>query len=304
MTTHNSPSSRSHTARPRRSNLIRLAIGVFGLGTSGPLLAAGTMPIALVAFWRNIIGTLLTLPFAIRSYKKVVAVHQRSHVLALLRRSALSGVFLGIHFLGFFAAMRWTSVATGTALAATQPIFAALIARLGGHQIKTRSWLGMVIAVIGVAIIGGIDFQHSFRAFQGDLVALLSAITAAIYVSISAKVRETIDTSLHTAVCYSFTALTTLVAVIASGTTNFFHFSLHEWLLVFGLVIGAQILGHTMFNKVLEHESPTIVSMLVLFETPVAALLAWIFLAQQPAGYIIPGVLIIMIGSAFVVTND
>ena len=60
-----------------------------------------------------------------------------------------------------------------------------------------------------------------------------------------------------------------------------------------------------MLNKVVEHESPTIVSMVVLFEVPVASILAAIFhVGNRPQGAIIPGILVLLVGSAFVVTRD
>ncbi|MEY2951773.1 MAG: hypothetical protein RL622_850, partial [Actinomycetota bacterium] len=34
----------SHTAMPGQSDLIRLGIGILGIGTSGPLIAMSTMP--------------------------------------------------------------------------------------------------------------------------------------------------------------------------------------------------------------------------------------------------------------------
>ena len=300
-------SPRSHTARPSFANFLRLAVGVLGVGTSGPLLASGSMPVAMVALWRNLIGALVTLPFAWRSFARVRTTLAPALLYRALRSSAFSGVLLGLHFLGYFSAMRLTSVAAGTALAATQPIFAALWARITGHHIPLRSWLGMVAALLGVVITSNVDAQLSWRAFQGDLAALGSGAAAAAYVVISSKVRESLDTSLHTFTCYISCALTSFFIAIGLNQLNFFSFEnpVKEWLILGGLVLGAQILGHTMLNKVVEHESPTIVSMVVLFEVPVAAILAAIFnVGNRPQGALIPGILVLLVGSAFVVTRD
>jgi drug/metabolite transporter (DMT)-like permease len=81
-----------------------------------------------------------------------------------------------------------------------------------------------------------------------------------------------------------------------------FGFVAQEWWILLGLIIGAQILGHTMFNITLKRVSPAVVSMIVFFEVPVAALVAWIFdIGKQPTLSIIPGVILILVGCILVV---
>jgi drug/metabolite transporter (DMT)-like permease len=94
-----------HTAMPARPDLIRLGLGIIGIGTSGPLIAMSTMPVLTLIFWRNLGGSLVTLPFALR--------HQRDR--AGVKWAAFAGVVLALHFVGFFLAMRMTTVAAGTA---------------------------------------------------------------------------------------------------------------------------------------------------------------------------------------------
>ena len=56
----------NHTQIPERADLIRLGIGIFGIGTSGPLIAMSSMPVLTLIFWRNLGGALITAPFALR----------------------------------------------------------------------------------------------------------------------------------------------------------------------------------------------------------------------------------------------
>jgi hypothetical protein len=55
-----------HTAIPAKPDLIRLGLGIIGIGTSGPLIAMSAMPVLTLIFWRNLGGSLITLPFALR----------------------------------------------------------------------------------------------------------------------------------------------------------------------------------------------------------------------------------------------
>jgi drug/metabolite transporter (DMT)-like permease len=80
------------------------------------------------------------------------------------------------------------------------------------------------------------------------------------------------------------------------------HFEAKQWWILLGLILGAQILGHTMFNLTLKRVSPAVVSMIVFFEVPIAALLSLIFnIGKQPTLMIIPGVILILVGCVLVV---
>jgi drug/metabolite transporter (DMT)-like permease len=70
-----------------------------------------------------------------------------------------------------------------------------------------------------------------------------------------------------------------------------------------GLVLGAQLLGHSMFNSALKRVSPAIVSLIVFFEVPVSAVLAAWWLDQKPPLGIIPGIVLILAGCVLVVTR-
>jgi drug/metabolite transporter (DMT)-like permease len=106
-----------------------------------------------------------------------------------------------------------TSVASATAFAATQPIFAALIARLRGEHVARRAWIGIVVAVLGAAELSGVDLSASLHAFLGDLLALTAAVLAAVYMTLGSKVRQTVSLTPYASVCYATAAAT--IAVMA-----------------------------------------------------------------------------------------
>jgi drug/metabolite transporter (DMT)-like permease len=80
-------------------------------------------------------------------------------------------------------------------------------------------------------------------------------------------------------------------------------FSAKEWWILLGLILGAQLLGHSMFNSALKRVSPAIVSLIVFFEVPVSAVLAAWWLGQKPPLGIIPGIVLILAGCVLVVTR-
>ena len=281
-----------HTAMPARPDLIRLGIGIIGIGTSGPLIALSTMPVLTLIFWRNLGGSLMTLPFALR--------HTRDK--SGVKWAVIAGVVLALHFVGFFLAMRMTSVAAGTALVALQPIFAALFVKLSGGHIPSTAWLGMIVSFIGVALVSGVDLQISYKSFLGDLAAIVSAALAAAYVMAGSKAQRTLETTTYTTICYFICSITALPMALIAGN-QIFSFSAKEWWILLGLILGAQLLGHSMFNSALKRVSPAIVSLIVFFEVPVSAILAAWWLGQKPPLGIIPGIVLILAGCVLVVTR-
>ncbi len=292
MSASQSISRDHHTAIPAKPDLIRLSIGVIGIGTSGPLIALSGMPILTLIFWRNLGGALFTLPFALRHARDRTGV----------KWAVVAGVLLALHFIGFFMAMRMTSVAAGTALVALQPIFTALFVKLSGGHIPSSAWLGMIVCFIGVGLVSGVDLQISVRAFTGDVAAIISAALAAAYIMAGAKAQRTLETSTYTTICYFVCAMTALPMALIAGN-ELVSFSGKEWLILLGLIVGAQLLGHTMFNSVLKRVSPAIVSLIVFFEVPLSAFLALWWLGQKPPIGIIPGIVLILIGCVLVVTR-
>jgi drug/metabolite transporter (DMT)-like permease len=284
-------SQKKHLAFPNKADSVRLAIGVMGIGTSGPLIAMSAMPVLTLIFWRNLGGAIATF---FMNYKRLELRDREG-----FKWSAIAGVVLAAHFVGFFLAMRYTSVAAGTALAALQPIFATIFAVFTGHHVSRTSWFGMLVSFVGVLFISGVDLHFSWRAFQGDLAAIICAALAATYVNLGAKAQRSIPATTYTTICYFFCALTALPFALIQG--EFFNFTAREWWILLGLIVGAQLLGHSMFNSVLKRVSPAIVSMVVFFEVPISAFLAIWWLGQKPHIGIWFGVLTILAGSALVV---
>ena len=281
----------NHTQLPARPDLIRLIIGIFGIGSSGPLIALSAMPVPTLIFWRNLGGSLVTLPFALRHKLNRTGV----------RWAVLAGVVLAVHFVGFFLSMRLTSVTAGTAIVATQPIFAAFFVKLTGGHIPKKAWLGMLISFSGVLVVTGIDLQLDRKSFLGDIAALVSGALAAAYMLIGSKAQQHLETASYTTICYFVCAMTALPMAICLGY-EIINFDAKEWWILLGLILGAQILGHTMFNLTLKRVSPAVVSMIVFFEVPVAALLSFIFkIGKEPTLSIIPGVILILTGCILVV---
>ena len=91
------------------------------------------------------------------------------------------------------------------------------------------------------------------------------------------------STTSYTALCYSTAAVALLVACLVGGV-QLGGYSSTTWLQLLALTLGAQLLGHSLFNLVLRTTSPTVVSLALLLEVPGAALIAAVGARPDAAG--------------------
>jgi len=282
--------------RPPPVDVALMVLGVSAVSTSAPLIRAAAAPAFAIAFWRNAMASGVLVPYAL--------VRARGELRGLTRderRLALAaGGLLALHFATWIPSLSFTSVASSTALVATQPVWAALIARSRGDNIPRLGWAGIWVSVAGAALLTGIDLHFSARALTGDLLALVGGFFAAAYVTVGAEVRRNVTTTVYTAICYSMTAVLLLV-LIAVTRTRVVGFEARTWLAIVGLTVGAQLLGHSVFNRVLRTTSPTIVSISILFEIVGATLLAAVFLDETPRLAALPAAVLLVAGVVAVI---
>ncbi|MEO6502586.1 MAG: DMT family transporter [Jatrophihabitantaceae bacterium] len=290
-------SAESLTLPPARDAGL-LAVALAGVSASGPIMAATAAPALAIAFWRNALGAGSTGLF--------VGMRRRAELAALDRRgwtvASLAGVFLALHFGTWVPSIKLTSVASATALVATQSVFTGLIAVRAGRRLPRLAWVGMALGVLGTALIAGADFGVSARALAGDGLALLGGFFAAAYVTAGASARRGMSTATYTMICYSVCALGLLVVCLVAGQP-LGGYSGRAWLLILAVTGSAQLLGHSLFNVVLRSVSATFVSLTILLEVPGAALIAGLWLDQWPPLSAVPGLVLLLAGLIVVVRS-
>ncbi len=286
----------SGLSRPPAPDVVRLGVAVLFISLSGPMIVVTAAPVLAIAFWRCLIGSGLTGVWVIaRRWSSLGALTRRE-----LRLTVIAGVFLGLHFATWIPSLTLTTIAASTALVATQPIWAALIARATGVRITSRVWIGIAIAFSGVIVLTGVDLFVDPAHLWGDALALVGAVFSAAYVSVAERVRKTVDTSTMTFVLYAVSAVTILPLVFIFGQ-QLVGFDAQAWALILAVTLGAQLLGHSMMTRVLSSTSATVVSLAILFEMPGATLVAAIWLGQVPPLALLPAAALILAGLVIVI---
>jgi drug/metabolite transporter (DMT)-like permease len=282
--------------RPGGRDVGLMGIAVLGVSFSGPLTALVTTSFLAIAFWRNAAGAVLLLP--------VLLLRERATLHGLRARqlvsSVVAGLFLAAHFAAWLPSLSMTTVAASTALVTTTPIWTALAAHFSGVRLPAPVWWGLALAVLGAALIAGVDVTVSWEALAGDGLALLGAICAGGYMLAGARARTRLTTSAYAVICYSTCAVVLAVAALVAHVP-LAGFSARDWWLIAAITFCAQLLGHTLLNLVLSSVGPTVVGLAILLEVPGALLVALALLQQVPPLLAVPGMIAVVIGVAFVV---
>ena len=206
----------------------------------------------------------------------------------------MAGLLLGAHFAAWIPSLSFTSVSSSVALVATQPVWAALIARARGEHVARATWAGIAVAMAGAILLSGVDLSISSRALGGDLLAMVGGFLAAAYVTVGAEVRKEASTAVYALGCYAV-AGASLLALCVVARQPLTGYPAATWLAIAGLVLGPQLLGHTLFNFVLRSISPTLVSVAILFEIAGATLLAWVCFDEMPPAAAFPAAALIIV---------
>jgi drug/metabolite transporter (DMT)-like permease len=260
------------------------------------LIAFAAAPALAVAFWRNGLATLALTPVTLGPRRTELRTAGRRDLVFCV----LAGLALAAHFGTWMPSVQLGSVASATALVATQPVWQGLIAAGQGRRPPLVVWIGIAFAVAGAAWATGADIGVSRQAVLADVLALLGGVAAAVYTALGEQARVRLRTTTYTWVCYGVCAVVLLVVCLVAQIP-LAGYARTTWLAILAIVAGAQLLGHSMFNYALQHTSATTVSVLILLETPGAATIAWLWLGQTPRADTIPGLVLLLAGVAVVV---
>lgn len=279
---------------PSRSKVIvLLTVGVLALSSASIFVrlafAAGgekSFGISLLlGSGRQLLASALLLP-AWLSLIRQPAVPRRA-----LWLSVVSGVALALHFATWFTSLAYTTVAASTVLVTLGPVWTAVIGTwMGIERLSARSWTGILISLGGAMLIGLSDSQSGTGATAsnpvlGDLLALAGGMLAAVYRLLGRGAqRGGLSIGAYAAVAYGVGGLLLLPGPalfgLPPGLPAYTQYSpaFYFWLVVLAVV--PQLIGHTSTNWAVRWFSPTLISLLVLFEPVASSALAWMLFGE------------------------
>jgi drug/metabolite transporter (DMT)-like permease len=184
--------------------------------------------------------------------------------------------------LGFWhASIQLTSVANSTLLANLASIFVTLAAWLFLRQRPSGLFLaGLVTALAGVFTLVRASVELSPTALAGDALGVLTAMFYAAYLLAVKALRDRKQSTLEVmAVTSTITAAILLPVALASGETML-PSSASGWAVLAGLALVSHAAGQGLIAFALAHLPAAFSSVSLLFQPVMAALFAWMILAE------------------------
>jgi len=259
--------------------MIMIVVGIFGISLSSIFVKYSAAPSAVTAAFRLLWTVLFLLPVVFGKPAVREELRKIPGKLALL--SALSGLFLAIHFVLWFESLNHTTVASSTTIVCTEVIWVCLgfCLVLGGRTSRKA------LAAIGVTLAGSVLIAYadsgSGAQLYGDILALLAAVAVAVYTLIGRVVRKSVSTTVYTFVVYVACAAVLTVTCLVQGY-RLFAYGPSAVIVGALLALFSTILGHSIFSWCLKYFSPSFVSASKLCEPVVAAILAGFLFGEIP----------------------
>lgn len=255
------------------TNLVQLLLATLFISTSGALGKFIDMPTPVVIWWRSILGCLFLYMFCY--YKKFdIKISSKKDIISII----ISGLFLGIHWLTYFYALKLSNVAIGMLSLFTFPIITAFLEPL---FIKVK--FDPIYLLLGFMVLLGIyilapEFNLESSHVKGILFGLVSAVFYALRNIMSKKLTNKHNGSgimLYQILVLSIVLAPTLFYMETSSIKTQF-----PYVIILALITTA--VGHTMLVNSLKHFSVSTASIINSMQPIFGIIIAFFFLNETP----------------------
>lgn len=269
-----------------------IILGVVGVSLSAILVRYSNAPSLVLVLYRVLFAAIVLFPIVLLRFREELQNIDRRHFTLCI----LSGIFLGLHFTAYFESLKYTSIAASVVLVDTEVFFVALaMVCIFKEKITRQGWIAIGITFIGSIIIAFGDIQGSDKALLGDGIALLGALSMAIYTLIGRTCRKKLSTTVYTFIVYSASAMTVLV-LLCINQIPVIGYDPINLVTALAMTICCTLLGHSVFSWGLKYEKASFISTVKLLEPVFAAVLGFIIFQEIPSLQVIFGGTVVIVG--------
>ncbi len=269
---------------------LALIAGVFIIGTSAILVKFANLPGLVSAFYRVGIAAAALLPIWLyrNRAKGIPSWHN-------LKFIVLGGILFGADIGLWNTSILLTTAAKSTLLANNSPIWVGLgAAILFKEKLTPKYWSGLVIALLGMTVIVGVDSWRTSSFNLGDMIAIgVSFLYAGVMLS-TQKARSRVDTLTFSTLYTTVAALVLLPVALLTGQ-KMSGFTPQSWWSLLALGLGPQVIGWMLINYALGHLRASHVSVSLLGQPVITAILGVVILSEAlTPNQVIGGVLVLI----------
>lgn len=283
-----------NTASLRGVAMVLLAALCWGTTGTAQSFAPSTLP----AYWVGALRLVVSALF----FAAVLAMNRAADPGVLRWRGVLiAGVGMAAYNLAFFAGVRATGVAVGTAVAlGSGPIWAGLLQALGGHRPPWRWWVGTALAVAGgVLMVASSAGASGALSTGGILLCLTAGLSYAVYALVNKDLVAQADPGRVTLAVFTVAAVIALPgAWLIAGPVAL---SGRDLAIVGYLGVVATGVAYLLFSHALRHIAAATGVTLALAEPVTAFVLAVAVVGERPTALTVGGGLLVLAGLVVVV---
>ena len=278
--------------RPSKVRTV-LGLGLLCVSFSAILVRYSDAGALATAFWRKALAALILLPVVV-ARRKTEPFDWRLHR-SLAPYTLGTGLLLAVHFGTWFASLKLITVASSLLFIATSPVWAAILGRIFlKDRVTARGVAGILLAIVGIAVIAGVDFGKAGNLW-GDALALTAAVAAAAYLTVGRHLRESVPLCQYLLVVYLVAAAALAAAALAAGQP-LAGYGGRTWAMLGLMAVFPSTLGHNLLNYAVRHMAAYRVSLATLVEPVVSTILAALLLSEVPPPLFYPGAALVFVG--------
>lgn len=266
------------------SHLLEINLAMLFIATSGALARYVTLPVPVTIASRALLAFILLLIFC--KYKGFTLTIKPAHRRAVL----LSGILMGAHWVTYFYALQWSTVAIGMLSLFTYPVITAFL-----EPIILKTKFQKIHLLLGAMVLAGIYMLNpQFTTENDNTLAVATGVFSAFCYALRNIILKTKVTDYHGSALMVYQT-----GIVSLGLIGFCFFTplesiLHQWKGIVTLAVLTTAIGHTLFLMTFKHFSITTVSIISSIQPVYGILIGAIMLKEIPEVNTIFGGLLIL----------
>jgi drug/metabolite transporter (DMT)-like permease len=276
---------------------VALCFGILCVGVAAIFVKLADVPGPVSAFYRTLVASSVIVPWWLAKSRVRPAARDTMVVM-------LGGVIFALTLALWNTSILLTSAATATLLINSAPLWVGLASFMLFRENLSRSyWIGLTIAMGGMVWLIGADAYEQLHLSTGNLLALGSGVTYAVYLLTTQRTRSRVDLLTFVAISLISSVVVLLIFNIAIGT-KLTGYPNRVWMALIGLGLVSQLGGWLSINYALGHMRAAQVSVWLLSESVVTAVVAMLLLNERLQLNQVIGGIMIMVGIYFVTKQN
>ncbi|MDT7827548.1 DMT family transporter [Pricia sp. S334] len=276
---------------------IALVVGILGISIFPVLVKLGYTSGLISAFYRMAIAFVLLVPIVL--LKK----QWRWPGVPLTLLAVLSGVLFGSDVAVWNIAIEESTATQASLLTNLSPIWVGMGMFLFLKDRPTVNfWIGTLVALLGMVVIVGFHFFAQLEFDRAFVFGILSGVFYAAYLLVSKKVLAQMNIP-------SFMLINLFASSIFLGVINllageaFYGFEPAAWTVLGIQAVVCQLMAWFALNYAIRHIRTTRVSLSLLAQAFITAVLAWALLGEAITLQMVFGGIILLFGIAITFIN-